>query len=156
MTATDPKFACDAMLGSLARWLRAAGYEASWEEGIDDWELIRRAREEDRILLSCDTGIFRIGIVRDREVAALQLPNQLTTEEQLARVLGHFHLPVKQTRCMACGGELQEVPKAAVEGKVPPRSFQWAERFWECQRCGQPFWQGTHWQRIAEVLERIS
>ena len=32
----EPWFACDAMLGGLARWLRAAGYDASWEHGIDD------------------------------------------------------------------------------------------------------------------------
>src|SRR5437016_13793776 len=29
-------FFCDAGLGGLARWLRAAGYEAEWHEGIDD------------------------------------------------------------------------------------------------------------------------
>ena len=29
------RFACDAMLGGLARWLRAAGYDATWQEGID-------------------------------------------------------------------------------------------------------------------------
>ena len=39
-----PRFACDAMLGGLARWLRAAGYDACWQEGIDDGELIRLAR----------------------------------------------------------------------------------------------------------------
>ena len=41
---TAPRFACDAMLGSLARWLRAAGYDAFWQEGIDDWDLIRLAQ----------------------------------------------------------------------------------------------------------------
>jgi len=29
-------FFCDAMLGGLARWLRAAGYDAEYEYGIDD------------------------------------------------------------------------------------------------------------------------
>lgn len=36
------RFACDAMLGGLARWLRAAGYEASWHDG----ELAVVAKEE--------------------------------------------------------------------------------------------------------------
>lgn len=40
----EPRFACDAMLGGLARWLRAAGYDASWQEGITDQELIGRNR----------------------------------------------------------------------------------------------------------------
>jgi uncharacterized protein with PIN domain len=156
MHENEPNFACDAMLGSLARWLRAAGYDAFWQEGIDDWDLIRQARDEGSILLSCDTGIFRIGIVRDGEVRALQLPHRLRTEEQLAFVLRHIGLPVRDAaRCMACGGELRAVPKEHMNGKVPPRSYQWATQFWECQRCRQPFWQGTHWQRIAKVLEQL-
>jgi len=37
----DPiRFFCDAGLGGLARWLRAAGYEAEWEPGIDDSDLL--------------------------------------------------------------------------------------------------------------------
>ena len=49
-----PLFACDAMLGYLARWLRAAGYDTFWREGIDDSELVRLAQQEDRFLLSSD------------------------------------------------------------------------------------------------------
>jgi uncharacterized protein with PIN domain len=150
------RFACDAMLGSLARWLRAAGYDASWHDGIDDWDLIRLARDQGRILLSCDTGIFKIGIVRDGDVPSLQIPNQQTTEEQLRLVLSHFHLTPRAPRCMACGGELREVPREEMQDRVPPRSLAWAKRFWECMRCGQPFWQGTHWQHIAKVLDRLA
>src|SRR5206468_2540549 len=32
------RFWCDAGLGGLARWLRAAGYEAAWQAGIADDE----------------------------------------------------------------------------------------------------------------------
>jgi uncharacterized protein with PIN domain len=151
----EPRFACDAMLGSLARWLRAAGYDASWQAGIDDWDLVRHAQGEGRVLLSCDTGIFRIGIIRDGHVQALQVPNGLTTEEQLTFVMGRLHLPVRPPRCMACGGELAEVSKEQLAGEVPPRSYAWCERFWRCRRCGQPFWQGTHWERIAAALRRL-
>jgi uncharacterized protein with PIN domain len=152
MSTHVPAFACDAMLGSLARWLRAAGYDAFWQEGIDDWDLIRRARAEGRILLSCDTGIFRVGIVRDGDVPALQLPHGLTTGQHLQMVLLHFALPLRKPRCMRCGGGLRETPKDRMAGKVPPRSYEVNDRFWECERCGQPFWRGTHWQRIQDVL----
>ena len=37
-------FFCDAGLGGLARWLRAAGYDARWQEGIDDDHFLREAR----------------------------------------------------------------------------------------------------------------
>jgi uncharacterized protein with PIN domain len=144
------------MLGGLARWLRAAGYDASWQAGIDDWELIRLARQEERVLLSCDTGIFRIGIVRDGELPALQIPNSLLTKrDQLAFVLRQLNLEPRRPRCMACGGALVEVPKESVRERAPPRSYAEVDHFYECERCGQLFWQGTHWQKIATVLEQV-
>jgi uncharacterized protein with PIN domain len=68
-------------------------------------------------------------------------------------VLKHFALSAREPRCMACGGELREASRDDVRDRVPPRSLAWAERFWQCERCGQPFWQGTHWERINAVLE---
>jgi uncharacterized protein with PIN domain len=155
MSAAPPAFACDAMLGSLARWLRAAGYDASWRAGIPDWDLIRQAQRERRVLLSADTGIFRVGIVRDGEVPALPIPHGLSTEEQLAYVLQKLALPLREPRCMACGGELAKVPKEQVRGRVPPRSFAAVEHFRECARCGRLFWAGTHWKRVAAVLSSL-
>jgi uncharacterized protein with PIN domain len=151
----SPRFACDAMLGGLARWLRAAGYDAAWQADIDDWDLIRLAQREGRVLLSCDTGIFRIGIVRDGDLPALWIPHALpSTQEQLAFVLGRLNLETREPRCMACGGELVEVPREQAEGRVPLRSFALVDRFYECRRCGKLFWQGTHWPKIAAVIER--
>jgi uncharacterized protein with PIN domain len=151
----EPRFTCDAMLGGLARWLRAAGYDATWKADIADWDLIRLALREGRMLLSSDTGIFRIGIVRDGEVPALLIPHGLTKQEQLAFVLRRLRLPVREPRCMACGGPLQQIDKEQVRERVPPRTFAWLQQYYECRRCGQLFWQGTHWQQIAQQLENV-
>lgn len=147
-----PRFACDAMLGGLARWLRAAGYDTWWKADVGDWDLIRLARRDERILLTSDTGIFRIGIVRDGEVAALLIPHGLRKQEQLGFVLHRLHLPLQEPRCMACGGDLLEIPKEQVADRVPPRTLAWLEHFYQCRRCRQLFWQGTHWQQIARQL----
>ena len=149
------QFACDAMLGGLARWLRAAGYDASWKADVGDWELVRLSLREGRILLSSDTGIFRIGIVRDAEVPALFIPHGLSKQEQLVFVLGRLDLPLREPRCMACGGPLAEVPKEQVRERVPPRTLAWLQQFYECGRCRRIFWQGTHWRRIANQLENL-
>jgi uncharacterized protein with PIN domain len=152
--AAEVRFACDAMLGGLARWLRAAGYDASWHPHIGDWELIRLARNQARLLLSSDTGIFRIGVIRDRDVPSLWIPHALNTQQQLGFVLRKLQLPVQAPRCMACGGSLLQIPKERVTKQVPPRSYAWAKEFSQCQRCGQVFWQGTHWEKIADGLQR--
>jgi uncharacterized protein with PIN domain len=151
----DARFACDAMLGSLARWLRAAGYDAFWREGIDDWELVRLAQREQRILLTSDTGICRIGIVRDGDLLSLFIKPGLGKEDQLALVLRSFKLPLREPCCMSCGGAFAEVPRDAVRERVPPRSWSWVQRFFECTRCGRIFWQGTHWKHIASCLGDI-
>jgi len=150
-----PHFACDAMLGGLARWLRAAGYDAIWRADIDDWELVRQALRENSVLLTSDTGIFQIGIVRDGEVPALFIPTGLGTLEQLRFVLTELKVDVGEPRCMACGGLLVEVAKNQVRDQVPPRTLDWLDHFYQCERCRRIFWQGTHWQRIRERLREV-
>ena len=151
-SSPEPRFACDAMLGGLARWLRAAGYDAFWRQGIDDHELIRLSRDDGRTLLSCDTKIFDYRLIRDKLLPALLVPLRLSPQEQLAYVLAKWNLPLGQPRCMACGGSLVEVPKDEVRDRVPTRTFAWLDRFWECDRCRRIFWHGTHWQRITQQL----
>jgi uncharacterized protein with PIN domain len=150
-----PHFTCDAMLGGLTRWLRAAGYDASWRADIDDWDLVRQALKEKSILLTSDTGIFRIGIVRDGEVPALLVPTGLKIAKQLHFVLEKLKLDFREPRCMACGGMLTAVGKEQVREKVPSRTLDWLDQFYQCERCQRVFWQGTHWQRISERLRCV-
>src|SRR5262249_7120290 len=132
------------------------GYDAFWREGIDDWDLVRLALREGRTLLTSDTGILRIGCVRDGEVSSLFIPHGMNREEQLAVVLRALNLTPRQPRCMACGGALAEVPREQVRDRVPRGSFARQELFYQCERCGRLLWRGTHWQRIAQVLERVA
>jgi uncharacterized protein with PIN domain len=140
------------MLGGLARWLRAAGYDSSWQSDIDDHDLIRFSREEGRTLLSSDTKFFQFAAIRDGRQPALFVPVGMSPAAQLAHVLAKLRLSPQEPRCMACSGKLVEVPKQQVADRVPPRTFAWLERFWECSCCQKVFWHGTHWQRITEAL----
>ncbi len=91
MRETAPTFACDAMLGGLAKWLPAAGFDASAHPDIDDWDLIRHAQRVGSVLLSSYTGIFRIGIIRDGDLPSLFIPHGLTVQQQLAFVLDELN-----------------------------------------------------------------
>lgn len=151
-----PAFFCDAMLGGLARWLRAAGYDAAFEYGIDDGELIARTQADGRILLSCDGPLFERNVIRNGQVRALRIPRQLRNVPALRFVLEQLHLPLREPRCMACGGQLAEVPKHTVAGEAPPLAFRNCDDFWRCSRCGKLFWHGTHWQKITKRLADAS
>jgi len=149
---TPPRFACDAMLGGLARWLRAAGYDASWHPGIPDADLVRLCQADGRTALSSDDDIFAYAVVRDGHVAALFVPRGLSIQAQLGHVLRSLALSLREPRCMACGGELDDLAKADAGELVPPRALAAHERFWRCRACSRAFWHGTHWQRIADAL----
>ena len=143
------------MLGGLARWLRAAGYDASFEYGIDDGDLIERARAEGRIILSSDGPLFKRNVIAAGQVRALFVPRQTTKLEQLRFVVRELKLPLGPPRCMACGGELAEVAKHTVTNEAPPLAFRNCDQFWRCRRCGKLLWHGTHWQKVTRRLKEI-
>ena len=150
---TPPSFLCDAMLGGLARWLRAAGYDAEFDPHIDDGCLVRRAAEGGKTALSSDVGIFERTIVRTGGARALYVPRGLGKLGELRFVLRALKLPVRPPRCMTCGGALTEVDREAVRAEAPPRTFARVTQFWRCDRCGKLLWKGTHWTRIGAALE---
>ena len=155
-TETVPAFICDAMLGGLARWLRACGYDAQYEYGIDDGELVRRAMAGGLTLLSSDGPLFQRTPIASGAVRALYIPQQMSKHQQLAFVVRELHLPLRPGRCMACGGELTEVPKHLVADEAPPLAYRHCHQFWRCTRCQKLLWHGTHWEKINKVLEELT
>ncbi len=152
MTDQEITFLCDAMLGGLARWLRAAGYDAEFHYGIHDRQLLQLATASGRIILSSDGPLFERNVIRRGDIRALYVPGQLSKLQQLHFVFDRLGLRLQDSRCMACGGELVEVPKHRVTGEAPPLAYRNCEQFWRCRRCGRLLWRGTHWRRIARAL----
>ncbi len=145
------------MLGGLAKWLRAAGYDAYYaREGTDvsDRTLTAKALEEGRVLLTSDGGFLERKAVRDGSVGFLRVPH-LPLEDQLRLVVDHFGLVRRPSRCMECNGELDTVSRKEVAGRVPPGVLRDHDRFFLCQGCGRAFWHGSHWRRIGGRLERV-
>lgn len=146
-------FACDAMLGALARWLRFAGFDAFYATDVDDRRLAALARSEGRWLLTCD-----------RDLAARAGPRSLLLHRgslaaQVAEVRRRLPLAPERarffTRCPACNGLLAEADRVRVAARVPPFVATTASRFRECPGCGRVFWPGTHAPRIARRLEEL-
>ena len=145
---------CDAGLGGLARWLRAAGCEAFWTRDISDAELISAAVRESAVIITTDSPLLERRMITHGEVRAIWVPPSLTMLEQLRLVQAELELPQAEldSRCMRCGGELREVRKEDVKEQIPPRTYRWLDEFFQCQECRQIFWNGTHWKRIQERL----
>ena len=137
-------FACDRSLGGLARWLRAAGFEAS--DGSTDDALA--AARRDAIGLTTDSEPFDRKEVRDG-LALLWIPSGMEPSRQMGLVLRDLALDPRAPRCMACGGSLRAVAKESVAERIPPRTARWKDDYFVCAHCDRLFWQGTHWERIA-------
>lgn len=151
----DCHFICDAGLGGLARWLRAAGYRAVWRPQLDDAGLLEEARRTGATLLTTDSLLMERRLLRDGVIPALWLPPVLRPAQQLAQVLHRLGLPLRPPRCMSCGGSLRPADKEAVRDRIPPRTYRWRDQYFVCESCGKLFWHGTHWERIQQRLHQI-
>ena len=151
----QPRFICDAMLGALARWLRAAGYQAEWDEHLSESQLVELALQTGRILLTCNSRIMKRNVVRTGELRAILIPHGLDRVSQLEYVARLLQLARREPLCMSCGGRLVEVPREQLAGQVPPRAYAAHQRFFRCSGCGKIYWHGTHWRRISAALEQV-
>ena len=148
------KFVTDGMLGKLTRWLRILGHDVEYTGSMDDKELIQKAKKEGRILLTRDVELYRQAIAKGAEAFLIENPNQTAN---LASLTKRFNLKlevnVKISRCPKCNGTIGTVSKTEVAEKVPATTSSNYEEFWQCQRCGQVYWRGAHWNRIEETLD---
>jgi uncharacterized protein with PIN domain len=150
------RFLCDAGLGGLARWLRAAGYDADWQADLADADLLAETRRLGAILLTTDSMLMERRLVREGMIPTVWVPPAMGVHQQLSSVLEELGLPLRTPRCMRCGGPLKPVDKEAVRDRIPPRTYRWLDEYFLCERCGQLFWHGTHWQRIRGRLEEVN
>jgi uncharacterized protein with PIN domain len=107
----DPRFAADAMLARLARWLRTLGFDTTLDPELADPDLVRHADEEHRVLLTRDRLLLRdlrprraIEVHDDAPLAQLR---QVVTTQALPPPAELF------TRCTVCNTPLSAPLEAA-------------------------------------------
>ncbi|HYM40742.1 MAG TPA: Mut7-C RNAse domain-containing protein [Thermoplasmata archaeon] len=141
---------CDHMLGTLAKWLRFMGYDTAYPGPLNDTELLVLAEREDRILLT-----------RDKELAS-RSPDAIRVrsddlEEQIREVATRLGLGLVDplSRCSLCNTVLVEARADEVGDRVPDGVRARHDKFWRCPSCGKVYWQGSHWDRMVERLNRL-
>ncbi|MBI5561588.1 MAG: Mut7-C RNAse domain-containing protein [Deltaproteobacteria bacterium] len=151
--AARQRFFADAMLGSLARWLRVMGYDCAYEKSIEDGALVERAVDEDRVILTRDTLIMGRKKARGR----VFFINSNAVEGQIREVRDGLGLDVARflTRCLRCNVLLEDAPKETVREKAPSYVYDTQDAFSRCPACGRVYWSGTHGERMLEEVERF-
>jgi len=151
-----PRLLVDAMLGRLARWLRLLGCDTVLASNDEhDADLVRRARAEDRIILTRDTSLARRRGVSVMWIASMDLAEQL---RQVVTCLGIGRERIG-TRCLMCNSSLTLLDREAARDRVPPYVWETQEQFHYCPGCDRVYWAGTHWEhmraRLVEMLGPI-
>jgi hypothetical protein len=152
------RFIVDSNVGRLATWLRIAGFDTLFAEGIDDNRLVRIALDEDRVLLTKDRQILKRRLVTSGRLKVILIEDD-EVKAQLRQVLATLNL-AGQLRpfslCVECNEPLVPREREEVEELVPPYVFQTQTQYMQCPGCLRIYWRGTHWERMSRELEVIA
>jgi hypothetical protein len=149
----EARFLLDGHLGRLARHLRLLGLAADHRAEADDATLAAAAAAEDRILLTRDLGLLKRAVVRRGYRVRATDPF-----DQAVEVVRRFDLAGRMapfTRCLPCGARLEEATAEEAAGRVPPGVAARHATYRCCPACGRLYWAGTHFRRLAVLVDRI-
>lgn len=147
------KFIADVMLGKLARWLRLMGYDTAYDSSISDEDLMHKAHQEDRIILTMDHALAE----QSPQGLALLIKSQ-NLEDQLQQVVKHFKLDPYSNlfeRCTICNTPVVEIAKSEIKEEISPYVYSSYNQFWRCPTCKRLYWEGSHLDQAKKFLEKI-
>lgn len=151
-----PTFILDVHLGKLARFMRTAGFDTLYSVvDMGDAAIAGIAAEQNRIVLSRDTGLLKRSAIRYG-----YWPRQTESREQFREVVGHYNLkPLFKafSRCPHCNGEVINVVKEDIIDQLPGTVAidDSIENFVQCHVCRQVYWQGSHYTHMQHFFDSI-
>jgi uncharacterized protein with PIN domain len=148
------RFILDGMLGSLSRWLRICGYNATYRRDVPDDDLIEEADRTGSILLTKDKEL--VSRARKRGIPSYYVEG-LSDEERLEFLINNLNLVLEplNSRCPRCNNRLKKTDKSKIKDKVPKRTYENQDEFWLCENCSNVYWKGSHWANISRILEKL-
>lgn len=151
--AMPPRFILDQHLGRLAAYLRMLGLDTRYRNDYHDEELAQVSHDEGRVLLTRDVGLLKRSLV-----IYGYFVRATHREQQVLEIADRYQLRphIRPFRyCLNCNGLLDSVAKATVLDQLPADTARYYDEFYRCDRCGQLYWKGPHYQRMQGLLSRL-
>jgi len=150
-------FLVDAMLGNIAKKLLILGYDTAYFSNIEDSELIKKAKNENRVLISKDRQL--LSKAKKSDIRSIQITKE-DEIEQFLEILNSVNLKLNEVsgdlaRCTKCNSLTSQISKSKISNNVPPKVLEYNERFWECDTCKQIYWEGTHIKKLQDFVNKI-
>jgi uncharacterized protein with PIN domain len=147
------RFVVDANLGRLARYLRLLGFDTLYRADNGAAEILRVASSESRIVLTRDRRLLMRGAITHgyfvRATEALGQVREIIQRLDLYRSVRPFR------RCLRCNGSVRRADKTSVVTELAPRTRLHYQRFWRCCGCQRIYWEGSHYRRMAHLVEEL-
>ena len=146
-----PPLIADNMLGTLAKWLRVAGADCAYADGMVDDDLLEVA-SSGRLVLTRDRLLAQRCGPMGLYVGSDQLDEQLL---QVVRAFPGLLEGEPLSRCLVCNVPVEDTGPDQVKDRVPEGVLERHERFWSCPDCDRVYWMGTHWEDMLARLDSI-
>ena len=149
----DPRFVVDCNLGRLARYLRLLGLDCLYQNDFNDKTVSRISQQQHRIVLTRDRRLLQRKIITHGFYVRAVNP-----KDQVREVLQRLDLNGKVRpfiRCTRCNGLLKATLKENVDHQLEPKTRRYYDRFLQCERCGQVYWQGSHHKRARQLIREL-
>jgi uncharacterized protein with PIN domain len=148
------RFAVDGHLGKLTTYLRLLGFDAFYQNDIEDEEIARIACQRERVLLTRDVRL----LMRKNIVHGYWLRSK-EPGIQIREVLQRYQLSEAITpwrRCLRCNGTLKAVTKEEIVDRLEPLTKRHYHAFHICQSCEQIYWKGSHYEPLKLFVQEIT
>ncbi len=151
-------FLVDAMLGNIAKKLRLLGYDSEFSSNMNDDELILKAKNENRIIITKDELLSRQAKKKNVQLIHVTANNEV---EQLVQIYKKLELTKSvisgtKTRCTICNNQLDSIDKNQVIGKVPDGVLEQTDHFWKCNECDRIYWEGSHIKNLQKFVMELN
>ncbi len=146
-------FIVDVNLGKLARGLRMLGFNASYDNRLDDGEIVDIAAREKRIVLTRDRKLlFRKAVTHGFWIRAVDVDTQL---QQVLQRLDLYDQVKPLQRCIECNGRIESVATERVWSRLEPLTRRYYSEFFCCSRCHKIYWSGSHVTHMTAVIHQL-
>ena len=150
------RFAADAMLGKLAKWLRLMGIDTLYVR-FCDLKGIKAILEDNRIFLTRNNGLYTQLRKEYGDDERIYLVEANIPAEQLKEISKKFEIALSNRfrLCSICNFPIKKVSRKAVQNKVPEYIFHTHEEFYFCPSCKRIYWSGSHLQNMRGKIAGI-
>ena len=136
------KFAADATLGRLSKWLRIMGHDCIYPAVVE-----KQIFDGERMLLTRNASVKGTGIVF---IGCDNIKDQIAFLNSLLPIMENVQ---PFSRCVVCNTALKSLKKEEVLGDVPDHVHRTHDNFKFCSNCKRVFWPGTHKEKMERQIK---